>query len=371
MLERTHPSWIEIDLLQFRKNLSILRSHIGNTLFCLPVKANAYGHGLCQIGKEAENCGVDYLAVAHLKEGIELRQAKIQLPILVLGAIHKEQVPELLDFDLEISISSKFKADLVAEQCKKISKKCPVHLEIDTGMQRTGVQIATAPSLFDYMEKLGCFHIVGIYSHFASANHPNDSLAHYQLEKFRSLIETPPFQGKPLLKHLANSSGTLFFKEAHLDMVRPSIVSFGYLPKNAPSFFQEIKPCFSLKTKVSYFKIVEADMGISYGHSYVTPRRTRIVTIPIGYGDGYRRALSNKASVLIRGKMFPIVGTICMDQCMVDIGDSEVHVGDEVVLIGKQGDKEILLEDLALACDTISYELLCLFSQRLPRIYVR
>jgi alanine racemase len=168
---------------------------------------------------------------------------------------------------------------------------------------------------------------------------------------------------------MANSGGTVFFPEAHLDMVRPSLATFGYLPINAPDSLKEIRPCFSLKAKISYFKVVEAGEGISYGHSHVTAKRTRIVTIPVGYGDGYRRSLSNQGSVLIRGKKFPIVGTICMDQFMVDVGENEVYVGDEAVLIGKQGDKEILLTDLAQKCDTIPYEVLCLFNDRLPRIY--
>lgn len=369
-MKYAHPSWIEVDLKQFRKNIEIIRRHIGKRLFCLPVKANAYGHGLCKTAKAAEEAGIDYLGVAHLQEGILLRKENIRTPILVLGAIHENQILDLIHFDLEFTISSKFKADLVAERCKVLGKTCRVHLEVDTGMQRTGVRSATAKTLFEHLKSLQCFDIVGVYSHLATADHSEDATAKKQIETFRSLLETPPFLGAPLIRHMANSGGTVFFPEAHLDMVRPSLVTFGYLPPNAPETLRDIRPCFSLKAKVSYFKVVEEGVGISYGHSHVTKKQTRIVTIPVGYGDGYRRSLSNKAHVLIRGKRFPIVGTICMDQFMVDVGDAEVFVGDEAVLIGKQGSEEILLTDIAKSCDTIPYEVLCLFNDRLPRLYL-
>jgi len=365
----SHPSWIEIDVSQLKKNISIIRRHIGSRLFCLLVKANAYGHGLCDIGKAAEEAEVDYLGVAHLQEGIKLRKANVKLPILVMGAIHEDQIYDLIDYNLEFTISSKFKAELVAEKCKEMRRKCRVHLEVDTGMQRTGVRVSTARELFPYLKTLENLEIVGIYSHLANANGPQDPLAVKQIHAFQSLIDDPIFKATPLLRHLANSGGTAFFPESHLDMVRPSLLAFGYPPENCPGSLQGIAPCFSLKAKVSYFKVVQPDEGISYGHSFVTDKQTRIVTIPVGYGDGYRRSLSNRGSVLIRGKRFPIRGNICMDQFMVDVGDQEVYVGDEVVLIGKQGDEEISLKEVAHLCETIPYEILCLLNERIPRIY--
>lgn len=364
-----HPSWIEIDLSQLRKNISTIRSYIGSSLFCLVVKANAYGHGLCAIGKAAQEAGVDYLGVAHLQEGIQLRKANVSLPILVLGAIHEDQIYDLIDYNLEFTISSKFKAELVAEKCKEMRRKCRVHLEVDTGMQRTGVRVSTARELFPYLKTLENLEVVGIYSHLATASGPQDPLAVKQIDAFRALIEDPILKNMPLIRHLANSGGTAFFPESHLDMVRPSLITFGYPPENCPELLRAIAPCFSLKAKVSYFKVVQPGEGVSYGHSFVTDKQTRIVTIPVGYGDGYRRSLSNRGSVLIRGKRFPIRGTICMDQFMVDVGDQEVYVGDEVVLIGKQGNEEISLKEIAHLCDTIPYEILCLLNDRIPRIY--
>ena len=226
-------------------------------------------------------------------------------------------------------------------------------------MQRTGVRCSTAIDLIQHLRAQECFDVVGVYSHLASSDHPNDPIAKKQLDAFSALTKQPHFEG--LIWHIANSGGVLHFPSSHQTMVRPGLLSFGYGSLTSP--------CFSLKAKVAYFKVVEKGEGISYGHTYITQKRTRIVTIPIGYGDGYRRALSNKGAVLIRGKRFPIAGAVCMDQFMVDVGDHEVYVGDEVVLIGKQGNEEIGLEEMARLCDTIPYEILCAWNDRIPRYY--
>ncbi len=354
-----HPTWIEVDLQQFKKNIAIVRGMIGKSLFCLPIKGNGYGHGLCQIGKAAAQAGVDCLGVSCLQEGVKLRQSGIEIPILVLGAIHEDQVPDFVRFRLDFTISSKYKADLVAKQ--KVGK-CRVHIEVDTGMRRTGVREATAVELFCHLQSLGCFEVAGIYSHLATGDHPDDTIARKQIDAFKKLLCHPVFASHKWIAHIANSNGVLHFPDSQLDMVRPGLLVFGY---GSP----EVTPCFSLKSKVSYFKVVEAGEGVSYGHTYITKKQTRIVTIPIGYGDGYRRSLSNRGSVLIRGKKFPIAGTICMDQFMVDVGDSEVYVGDEVVLIGKQGKEEITLQEVSHLCDTVPYEILCLLNERIPRYY--
>lgn len=329
------------------------------------VKANAYGHGLVGMSRAAAKFGVDCLGVSCLQEGMKLREAGIEIPILVLGAIHEDQVEELVRHELEFSISSKFKADLVA---KKLKKKCRVHLEVETGMQRTGVRCATAIQLIRHLQEMECFEVAGVYSHLATADEPNNSIALQQISDFQTLIQQQPFRG--LKCHIANSAGVVHYPQCYHDMVRPGIMAFGYLPRKAPAIFSGIEPCFTLKSRVSYFKVVPKGSGISYGHTYVTEKQTRVVTVPVGYGDGYRRALSNRGEVLIRGKRFKISGAVCMDQFMVDVGDSEVYVGDEVVLIGKQGDEEIRLTDVAEICDTIPYEVLCLFNERIPRYYL-
>lgn len=362
-----HPSWIEIDLAQFQRNIAAIRKMIGGRLFCLPVKANAYGHGLCEIGKAAAMAGVDRLGVSCLKEGAALRLAGISLPIFVFGAIHEDQINDLIDLGLEFSISSKFKAELTAKECERLKKRCRVHLEVDTGMHRTGVRPSTALELLERLRNSPSFDLIGVYSHLATADAPNHPFALRQIESFRHLME---LAGKGnSLWHLANSGGVAFYPDSHFDMVRPGLLAYGYFPDGRTDPHGEIAPCFSLKAKVSYFKVVSGGEGISYGHLYLTKKQTRIVTIPIGYGDGYRRSLTNKGTVLIRGKRHLVSGAVCMDQFMVDVGESEVYVGDEAVLIGRQGNESLSLNDVAKAADSIPYELLCAFNDRLPRIY--
>lgn len=348
-----------------QRNLAVLRKKIGSSLFCLPVKANAYGHGLVEVARFAQKMRVDCLGVSCLREGIALREANIQIPILVFGAIHEEQIAGMIEYELQCSISSRYKAELVAKMCASLQKKCRIHLEIDTGIQRTGVRPTTALGLFEFVSQCPYFHLVGIYSHLATADLPEDLYAEKQIALFSAL--KGQIKGE-CLWHLANSGGTLFYPHSHFDMVRPGLISYGYFPNGETG--SEIAPCLSLKSRVSYFKVVEAGRGISYGHHYRTSRQTRIVTVPIGYGDGYRRAFFNRAPVLIRGRRYAVAGAICMDQFMVDVGEDEVYVGDEVTLIGKQGNEEVSLWELAHLADTIPYEILCGFNERLPRISV-
>jgi alanine racemase len=360
----SHPSWIEIDLKQFKKNLEIIRQKIGTRLFCLPVKANAYGHGLVQMSLTAQEFGVDMIAVSCLQEGIELRRSGITCPILVFGAIHEDQIDLLIDYRLEFSISSKFKADLVAS--KNHRKPCRVHLEVDTGMHRTGMRPETALQLFEQMRRQPCFEIVGIYSHLATADEPNHPFVQTQIDAFSALKQQ--IDAPNIIWHLANSGGVYYYPDSYFDMVRPGLLCYGLTPDGSED--PHIRPFFSLKARISYFKVVASGQGISYGHLYKTKNQTRIVTIPVGYGDGYCRSLSNKSSVLIRGKQYIAAGRICMDQFMVDIGSDEAYVGEEALLVGTQGETTISLWDLAKQASTDPREILCRFNDRIPRIYI-
>ncbi|CAN5392055.1 alanine racemase [soil metagenome] len=366
-----HPAWIEINLQQFKCNIAAIRQHIGSSLLCLPIKANAYGHGLVAMAHAAVAAGVDYLAVSCLQEGALLREADINIPIFVMGAIHEEQIPDLLNYQFDLTISSLYKAELVAKICKQLQKRCRVHVEIETGMQRTGVRPETAIKLLNYLGSESCFEIMGLYSHMATADIADNEHSYLQIKSFQQFTQQIiPKQPKRPICHLANSGGVCYYPDAYMDMVRPGLLALGYFQSQIGNSLAAISPFFSIKAKIAYFKVVEAGQGIGYGRSYITSQRTRIVTVPVGYGDGYLRALSNRGRVLIRGQFYPIVGMICMDQFMVDIGNDEAYVGDEVVLIGKQGDKEISLLELAKLCNTIPYEILCLFNDRLPRVYL-
>ncbi len=310
---------------------------------------------------------MDYLAVSCLKEGVALRLAGVSLPILVLGAIHEDQIQGLIEWNLEFTISSKLKADLVLEACLRIGKSCKVHLEVDTGMRRTGVRPETAMHLLPWLMGQKELNVVGVYSHFATGDQPNHPYAKEQIRQFSQLKSC---FGKDLIWHLANSGGVALYPESHFDMVRPGLLCYGYFPDGSVDPFGEIAPCFSLKAKVSYFKVVEANEGISYGHTYKTKKQTRVVTIPLGYGDGYRRSFSNRGFVLIRNRKYKISGVVCMDQFMVDIGSDEVYIGDEVTLIGSQGFERISLEEASLIADSVPYELLCSLNGRLSRVYL-
>jgi alanine racemase len=366
-----HPAWIEIDLAQFKRNLAAIRNHVGSRKLCLPIKANAYGHGMVPVARAAVEAKVDYLAVSSLQEGATLREAGLTSPILVMGAIHEEQIEDLIRYGLEFTLSSLYKAQLAARKCHDAQLSCRVHVEVDTGMERTGVRPDTARALLNFLYDDPCFEVVGVYSHLATADDPESAFAREQIQVFRTFVANDLLKaGRHPIIHLANSGGVASYPDSHLDMVRPGLLAFGYCPQAASGPLAAIEPFFSVKAKLSYFKVVRKNHGISYGHTYTTREETRIVTVPVGYGDGYRRALSNRASVSIRGKLHPIVGNICMDQFMVELGQDEAYVGEVVTLIGKDGAQTIALNELARLCDTIPYEILCGFNDRLPRVYL-
>lgn len=371
-----HNTIIEIDSKQFIRNLKIIRNHLetlnNNSLFCLPVKANAYGHDLINIAKISENY-IDYFGVSCLSEGIALRNNNITKPILVFGAFSHEQIEDLISHNLDITISSLYKMEIVAEYLASKNLTARVHIKIDTGMNRIGVRPENAIHLIERVLENSNFNLIGIYSHLACADdNSQKNTTINQIESFKKVIDFTRKKKPNVICHIANSGALLNFPESYFDMIRPGILSYGYYPtsNNIPQTLNNIKPCFTLKSKVVYFKVVAKNQGISYNHTYFTKEQTRIVTLPIGYGDGYRRALSNKGQVIIRGKKHNIAGTICMDMLMVDIGNKEeAFIDDEVILIGSQQNQIITLEEVAKLCNTITYEILVSFTDRIPRIF--
>lgn len=375
-----NSSIIEINVSQFIVNLLSIRSHLEAAVpskrvqLCLPVKANAYGHGLSKIAKSAE-VYVDYLAVSSLNEGKILRSANIQKPILVFGAFDLDQIPYLIEEQLEVTISSFVKAEALNEYCSKNQKSCKVHIKVDTGLNRVGVRVTSVRKLIDYVLSSKYLKLVGVYSHLISSDRGHDEFIQKQICQFKEVVSYVKSKDNSILCYLANSLGLCYYPESYFDMVKPGLIAYGYAPSfddALKGYLANIRSCFTLKSRVTYFKVVGPGEGISYNHNYITSTQTRIVTIAIGYGDGYRRALSKDGEVLIRGKKYKVSGNICMDMLMVDIGpNGEAYIGDEVVLIGKQGNEEITLESLAQKCDTIIYEILCGFSDRIPRVYLK
>ena len=362
-----HPAWVEVDLLQFKQNIMLIRDYVNQRKICIPIKANAYGHGLIPIATAAVEAGVDYLAVSCLQEAVLLREANIRCAILVLGPVYPKQIKYFLFHDLEMTISSVGKAQSVVEGCQELDYQghIKIHIEIETGMQRTGVRLETSHEIFDYVDTSPFFKVQGVYTHLATADHNEHAFAYQQIRAFTAFAKNLKKRYPEAIFHMANSGGAYHYPESQLDMVRPGKLAYGYFQTSKPL----TQPIFSLKARASFFKVVKKGQGISYGHHYYTTEDARIVTVPVGYGDGYFRSLSNKGKVLINGKFYPIVGIICMDQMMVNIGQDSVYVGDEVVLVGKQGDAEITLGELAALCDTVPSEILVNFNDRLPHLY--
>lgn len=367
------PTAMEVDLDALSSNFRVLRERVAPAILMPVLKANAYGHGLVPCAHHLVRDGATCIGVAFLEEGAELRRAGIEVPILVFGGIFGEQIPNFLDYDLDLTASSVGKLQRIDEIAGRRGKRARVHLKIDTGMERIGVHYYSAQSLLDEALRTRNCEIVGIFSHFAAADEKDPSLTKLQLERFLECTDYYTRRAdRPPLRHIANSGGVLQHPESHLDMVRPGLALFGVVPSDFLQNRLPLKPVMKLKSTVVFFKVVKKGAGVSYGHEWVARQDTRIVTIPLGYGDGFFRRLSNRGVVLIRGKRYPIVGRVCMDQLMVDLGpDGEAYNGDEVVLIGSQGAERITVEEVARDVGTIAHEIVVSTNMRVPRRYSR
>lgn len=368
-LAQQRPTRIRVDLPNIGHNLAQIRARTGVPVMAI-VKADAYGHGLVPVARYLAAQGVDHLGVAFLEEGVALRRAGVETPILVLGGMFGPQLTQFFAHDLEITVSSLDKLRLVEAAAESAGKRARIHLKIDTGMERIGVHSETCgPFIAAAVASRWC-EIRGVYSHLACADDPGSTMTHEQVQRFAEACAYFDRLGAPMpLRHLANSGGVLHFPETHLDMVRPGILLYGVYPDVGALRTVVVKPALTLSSQVVYFKVVKAGRSISYGATYRVERDSRVVTVPIGYGDGYPRALSSQGQVLIRGQRYPIAGRICMDQFMVNIGWDSAYNEDEVVLIGSQGDESISVEDVAAWAGTIGYEILTGLNHRIPRTY--
>ena len=333
------------------------------------VKANAYGHGLLQVSLFIQGA-VDYLGVANAEEGAMLRRAGLASPIHVFTIPIRSQMELYADFDLEATICSEIEAEQLNSLGGRRRKNLPVHLKIDTGMNRIGVRPEGLVRFLGFLKKLKRLNVKGVYTHFASADQKDKTFSREQLSRFGGALDALRRLGVwPELIHCAGSAGILDLPESHHSMVRPGIMMYGYYPSRHTSESVRVTPALSLKSRVSFVKWIEAGESVSYGRRFVATKRTKIATIPIGYADGYPRLLTGKTEALIHGKRFPVIGTICMDQIMIDVGNRDVVVDDEVVLIGRQEKEKIDAWDLASRMGTIPYEICTNISSRVPRTY--
>ncbi len=365
------PTQVVIDLKQFKSNLDLIQNHVGSAQVMPILKANGYGHGMVPLANYLQDHGYLFLGVAFLEEGILLRKSGIKSDILILGGINNAQIHHFIRYNLILTASSVDKLLMIEQIASELKQKARVHLKIDTGMERIGIHHYNANRLIE--ASLMCHHlsIEGIYSHFANADTPDLTESKKQLDHFLKAIQFYEVRQLPIpTRHIANSGAILQFPESHLDLVRVGIMGYGYLPDQTLKKTIPVKPILSLTSQVVYFKVIPKGAAVSYGSRWRASKQTRIVTIPVGYGDGYLRIMSGKASVLIHGKRYPVVGQICMDQMMVDIGADTAYNGDRVTLIGEDGDQIITADDLAQWQNTISYEVLTNLNTRLPRIYL-
>jgi alanine racemase len=368
--ETVRATWAEINLSRLSRNLQAIRAHVAPASVMIVVKANAYGHGLAEVAKHLAPLA-DYIGVAVLEEGIFLRELGVKAPILVLGGIWGDQVPQYLQHDLTLTASSVERLEQIDSVAAQMGVKAKIHLKIDTGMERIGVHYYSARTLQE--AALQCKHVLveGIFSHFANSDAADLSHARLQLERFQDVMCFYEKHSLPMpIRHMANSAAILQLKDSHLDMVRPGIMLYGVYPAKEVTRTVTVQPALAWKSRVVYFKVVRAGHPVSYGSTWQSDHPVRIVTVPVGYGDGYFRSMSNQAQVLIRGKQYPQVGRICMDQMMVNIEADSAFNGDEVTLMGESGSVAITAEQLADWAGTIPYEILTNINTRVPRVYI-
>lgn len=374
MHEILRPVWAEIDLGNFRKNVETVRSLIPPTTRILAVvKANAYGIGAVPASKVALSVpGVEGLAVATPEEAMELREAGIDSVILVLGPVTREATAILAKSEVSVTVTGVDGIRAAEDAGASCKTRCRVHLKIDTGMGRIGFRYGKElDAAIDTLLESPHVEFEGIFTHFAAADTDKEYTEH-QLKEFRRAVARVREKGlKPKYVHAANSAAIMDLPDAHLDLVRPGIMLYGCYPDPSLAGKAPLYPVLSLHARVTHVKTVPPGTYIGYGKTFRTTAETTIATIPIGYADGYPRMLSNRGTVLIGGKRYPIAGRVCMDQLMVDVGvDSGVKVGDKVTLIGSDGDESITPDDIAELSGTISHEILTGISARVPRKYI-
>lgn len=362
-----------IDLDAAEHNFNVTRAKLPQNvkLLCV-IKADAYGHGAVELAKLFEG-RADFYGVACTEEAIELIQAGIKTPVLILGAVAREYFEDIVKYGIRIPIFSYDDAKALSEEAQRQGKTVPFHFCADTGMSRIGFQVSEQSA--DVCKEIACLPGIfaeGLFSHFATADEADLSKAVAQRERFKQFIRMLEARGMDIpIKHINNSAGIMNFDE-YFDMCRMGIILYGLYPSHeVDKSLLEIRPVMEWRTHISFIKELEAGREISYGGTYKTQETRRIATIPVGYADGYPRCLSNRGKVLINGQFAPITGRVCMDQFMVDITGMDAQVGDTVILIGKSGDHELSMEEVSESAYSFNYELPCRIARRVPRTYYR
>lgn len=361
--------WAEIDLGAIAHNVEQIRKVTARgAQICAVVKADAYGHGAIAVARTVLQAGADRLAVAILNEAIELRKAGFLVPILLLGYTPEYQAAMIVDYDITQTIFTTESAQALSEAAVAAGKIVNVHIKIDTGMGRIGIRPEDAGEFAQAVSALPGIKIEGVFSHFANSDSADKSFTYEQYRRFTVGLECIEAKGiKVPIRHIANSAATLDLPHMHLDMVRPGIILYGLWPSDEVDHTLDLRPAMKFKAQVGFAKDMPSNASISYGQTYFTKEPSDIVTLPVGYADGWSRLLAHKAQVLIRGQRAPLVGRVCMDQCMVDVTHiPEVVAGDEALLFGGPS---LPVEEVAKHMGTINYEIVCMVGKRVPRLY--
>lgn len=374
-MSMTHRCWAEVDLEALRENLAWIRQRVGPEVRIMTVvKADAYGHGLKHIASHLMRCGTDVFGVANLGEARAIRSVGRGWPILMLGACLPDEVEAAVEDDVMPTVSTMEEARLFAQSAVRLGRTARVHVKVDTGMGRLGVEPAAAAALVRAVAQLQGVVVEGVFTHFASAEDDEEYTA-LQLRRFRRVLRALAQRGVNVpWVHASNSGGILHAPESCGNLVRPGLMVYGVVPpgrrRSTAELARQLQPALSFRCRVGLVKTVRKGSSLSYGRTYVAPGRMRVATITAGYGDGFPRAASNRACVLLQGQRCPVVGRVTMDQTLVDVSSlGEVVPGDEAVLIGAQGEERVSATDLAAWCGTIPWEILTGISYRVPRVY--
>ncbi|MBN1543601.1 alanine racemase [candidate division KSB1 bacterium] len=361
----------EINLKAIKANFKTIAERVQPAQVMAVVKADAYGHGALPIARTALDCGARCLGVALIEEGIELRGNGIKAPILVFGGFLPSDAAKFVEYDLQATLYSESQFQALAASARQAHTRAGVHVKIDTGMGRVGIAWEKAPAFVARVDGDPNLDLQGVFTHLATSDERDKSFAHLQINRFDRAIEA--IQAAKIhipWIHAANSGAILDLPQAWYNLVRPGVMLYGYYPSPETSQSVALQPAMTFKTRVLYSKSVPAGTPLSYGRKYTTDRTTRIVTLPVGYADGYNRLLSNRGELLIRGKRYPLRGRVCMDLILVEVGaNSDVREGDEAILFGTDGDQWVTVESLCEKLQTIPYEITCWISKRVERIY--
>jgi alanine racemase len=367
-------AWVEIDLQALSENVQQFKQFLSpRTQLMAVVKADAYGHGAVTVAQTALKSGANWLGVATVPEGIELREAGIQAPILILGAAQTpEQIQAIAQWKLQPTLCSPKQAFIFSNVLETInySSPIPVHIKLDTGMSRLGTNWQEATDFVQLVQRLPHLKIASIYSHLATADSPDTAIMQEQHQRFEEAIAQIKNTGIKIPSlHLANSAATLADPQLHYDMVRVGLGVYGLSPASHLNHQVRLQPVLQVKARITQVKTIPAGTGVSYGHQFIAPKEMRLAVVGIGYADGVPRNLSNKMQVLLRGQRVPQIGAITMDQLMIDVSTiPDLQEGEVVTLLGKEGQEQITADDWATQLNTISWEILCGFKHRLPRV---